>query len=390
VRGLPSVFGEFPVAALAEEIDTPSADGTRLRALVTFAGNPVLSTPDSARLEAALGSLDAMISIDAYLNETTRHAHVVLPAVSPLARSHFDLVFASFAVRNTARWSPPSLPLAEGERDEPEVLLGLAAAVTGLTPDQLDDLAAADLARRLTEDPSSRASGRSAEELLAAVSGRRRQERLLDLLLRSGPYGDGFGAKPDGLTLAALEAAPHGIDLGPLRPRLPEVLRTPSGKVELAPPQLVAEAARLAAALDELAAEDGLLLVGRRHLRSNNSWMHNVPLLNGGSNRCTLHVHPADADRLGVADGAPVRVRSRVGELTATAEVTDRVSPGVVSLPHGWGHGAPGIRAGVAAARPGVNSNLLTDAQALDPLSGTAVLNGIPVEVTGVDAPTGG
>ncbi len=386
VRGLPSVFGEFPVAALAEEIDTPSADdGSRLRGLVTVAGNPVLSTPNSGRLGAALASLDAMVSVDAYLNETTRHAHVVLPAASPLARSHYDLVFTAFSVRDQADYSPPSLPLRPGDLDESEVLLRLACAALGggVTPDELDDLTAADTARRISADPSSPAFGRDPLELLAAVAHRGRQERLLDLMLRGGPYGDGFGAKPEGLSLAALEAAPHGLDLGPLRPRLPGVLRTPSGRVELAPPQLLAEARRLAAHLDELTAAPGggLLLIGRRQLRSNNSWMHNVPLLAGGSNGCTLQLHPEDAARLGVADGQRVTVTSRVGELEAEAELTAGLMRGVVSLPHGWGHSDPATRGATAAGTPGVNSNLLTDEEPLDPLSGTAVLNGIPVEV---------
>ncbi|MDH6109437.1 anaerobic selenocysteine-containing dehydrogenase [Kitasatospora sp. MAP12-15] len=383
VRQLASVFGEFPAAALAEEIDVPGPG--QLRALITFAGNPVLSTPNSARLAGALASLEAMVSIDAYLNETTRHAHVLLPAASPLTRSHYDLVFTGFAIRNTAKYSPPSLPLAAGELDESEVLLRLACTALGgaLSPDELDDLTAADTARRLAADPSSPAYGRDPVELLAAVAHRRRQDRLLDLQLRGGPYGDGFGAKPEGLSLDALEAAPHGLDLGPLRPRLPGVLRTPSGKVELAPPQLLAEAQRLADHLAELAAApaDGLLLVGRRQLRSNNSWMHNVPLLAGGSNRCTLQLNPADAERLGITADGPVTVRSRVGEVSATAEITDTVMPGVVSLPHGWGQGGPGTRGAVAAREPGVNSNLLTDEGPLDLLSGTAVLNGIPVEV---------
>jgi anaerobic selenocysteine-containing dehydrogenase len=391
VRGLPSVFGEFPAAALAEEIDTPTtdpaggADQGRLRGLVTIAGNPVLSTPNSARLGTALASLDAMVSVDAYLNETTRHAHVLLPAASPLTRSHYDLAFTGFSIRDQADYSPPSLPRAPGELDEAEVLLRLACAVLGggITPDELDDLTAADTARRIGADPSSPAFGRDPLELLAAVSHRSRQERLLDLMLRGGPYGDGFGAKPEGLSLAALEAAPHGIDLGPLRPRLPGVLRTPSGRVELAPPQLLAEAARLAEHLAELssAPHGGLLLIGRRQLRSNNSWMHNVPLLAGGSNGCTLQLNPGDAERLGIGDGQRVTVRSRVGELEAEAELTAGLMPGVVSLPHGWGHSDPATRNATAALSPGVNSNLLTDEEPLDPLSGTAVLNGIPVEV---------
>ena len=219
---------------------------------------------------------------------------------------------------------------------------------------------------------------------MAALAPRRGPDRILDLELRSGPYGDGFGSRPDGLSLAALQAHPHGIDLGPLQPRLPEALRTPSGKIELAPTLLLGDVDRLRASL--AAADDGagLVLVGRRHLRSNNSWMHNLPLLAGGRARCTLHVHPDDADRLGLTDGGLARVSSRVGAVRLPVEITDAIMPGVVSMPHGWGHDQPGSRLAVAAARPGVNSNLLADELGLDPLSGNAVLNGIPVEVEAV------
>ena len=384
VRGLPSMLGEFPTAALAEEIDTPAEDGTRVRALVTIAGNPALSAPNATRLDAALGSLEFMVSIDAYLNETTRHADVILPAPSPLARSHYDVTFSALAVRNVANFSPPTLPLEPYEQPESQTLLRLAciALGNGLTPEALDDVVAGDLARRLVADPSSRVAGRDAEELLRAAAARRREERLLDMLLRAGPYGDGLGTHPDGLSLDVLEQHPHGVDLGPLAPRLPEVLRTPSGRVELAPPQLLAEIPRLAAALTRPV--PGLLLVGRRDLRSNNSWMHNLEPMVKGRNRCTLHVHPADAERLRLTAGESASVRSAVGQVDAEVEVTDAVREGVVSLPHGWGHDRPGIRLTTAAAHAGVNSNVLTDPAPLDPLSGTAVLNGIPVTVAPV------
>jgi len=231
-------------------------------------------------------------------------------------------------------------------------------------------------------DPASTVHGRDAAELKAMVTGDSPAERLLDVALRSGVYGDGFGARPDGLSLERLLAAPHGVDLGPLRPRLPGLLRTRSGKVELCPEAVAADVPRLLAAHAELAAAaDGLLLVGRRHLRSNNSWMHNIPTLVKGRDHCTLLVHPDDAGRLGVAGGRAAAVTSAVGTIEVTVEVSDEIMPGTVSLPHGWGHGEPGTALRVAADHPGVNSNLLTDERAVDPLSGTAVLNAIPVEV---------
>jgi anaerobic selenocysteine-containing dehydrogenase len=206
-------------------------------------------------------------------------------------------------------------------------------------------------------------------------------------MLRTGPYGaglppEGQGEPPrsGGLSLDALLAAPHGIDLGPLEPRLPDVLRTPSGLVDLAPEPLVADVARLRAALDERG-DGSMVLIGRRHLRSNNSWMHNVHVLVKGRPQCTLLVHPDDAGRLGLADGAPAEVASRAGAVTIPVEVTDAIRPGVVSIPHGWGHDLPGVQLAVAGRYAGVNSNVLAEDDRFDPLSGTAVLNGIPVTV---------
>ena len=214
---------------------------------------------------------------------------------------------------------------------------------------------------------------------MAALAPRRGPERLLDLMLRTGPYGDGFGARPEGLTLATLEANPHGLDLGPLEPCVPDVLRTPSGKIELAPTPIAADVERLR---ESLARESGgLVLVGRRDLRSNNSWMHNLHVLVKGDPRCTMHVHPVDAARLGLANGGVARVRSRTGAVDVPVEVTDAIMPGVVSIPHGWGHAEDGVRLRIAADHAGVNSNLLADEARLEPLSGTAVLCGIPVVV---------
>ena len=378
VRGLPESYGELPAAALAEEIETPG-DG-RVRALVTLAGNPARSTPNSARLERALETLDLYVAIDIYVNETTRHADVILPAPSPLHRSHYDLALYQLAVRNVVNYSPPVLAADPALPDEWVTLLRLAAVAAGQpVPDDVepfDRLVAGELIRREASDPHSPLHGREIDDLLAEVEPRRGPERLLDLLLRAGPYD---------LTLADLEAAPHGIDLGPLEPRLPDVLRTPSGRIELAPAPIVADVARLQAALGRVPNGE-LLLVGRRQLRSNNSWMHNLELLVSGPERCTLQVHPDDAVRLGLHDGATARVAGRAGELEAPVELTDAVMPGVVSLPHGWGHDAPGARLGVAGAHAGVNANLVADEELLDALSGNAVLNGIPVAVAPVVA----
>ncbi len=389
VRGRPEVFGELPVACLAEEIDTPGEG--QVRALVTLAGNPALSTPNSGRLDAALRSLEFMVSLDVYVNETTRHADVILPVPSPLRRGHDDVALYQFAVRNVAHYSPPALPAEPGLPDEWVTLLRLAGVAAGLGPNAdvaaLDETVARAIIDRELKTARSPVSGRAADELLAALAPRVGPERLLDLMLRAGPYGDGFGARPGGgLSLAALEAAPHGIDLGPLQPRLPDALRTPSGMIELAPGPIVADVPRLAATLSRPAV-NGPVLVGRRQLRSNNSWMHNLPMLVRERSECTLHVHPDDAARYGLTDGGAAELRTRTGAVTAEVEVTDAVMPGVVSLPHGWGHDAAGARLTVAAAHAGTNSNLLADESLIDAVSGNAVLNGIPVALAPVDAP---
>jgi len=395
VRGLPESLGELPVICLAEEIDTPGEG--RVRALVTVAGNPVLSTPNADRLDAALATLDAYVAVDPYVNETTRHADVILPVPSPLERGHCDLFFSQLALRNVARYTPPVLPLAPGMLDEWEVLARLTLVAGGLDgggeaggagaagaagdPAAVDDGLVRSMAAGAVADPSSPVHGRDADEVVTALGGRRGPERLLDLLLRTGPYGEGFGARPGGLSLDALLAAPHGVDLGPLEPRLPDVLRTPSGMVELAPELLVGDVARLRSALDRRNGPGSLTLIGRRQLRSNNSWMHNVGVLVKGRPRCTLLVHPDDAGRLGLVDGGPAEVASRAGAVTIPVELSEAIRPGVVSIPHGWGHDRPGVRLGVAGRHAGVNSNVLSDEALFDPLSGTAVLNGIPVTV---------
>ena len=380
VRGLPETFGELPVVCLAEEIETPGTG--QVKALITLAGNPALSTPNGQRLQQAFEQLAYMVSVDMYLNETTRHANVILPPPSPLARAHYDAAFYQLSVHNVANYSPPLFESEPGSRDEWEIYLQLAAILGGrgsvphLQP--LDDMTIKALIKREIALPGSTIEGRDPANVFAMLPGRG-PTRILDFLLRSGPYGDGFDPQRSGLSLAMLEAHPHGVDLGPLQPRIPEVLRTPSGKIELAPQKIVEDVERLRASLEQ--APGQMVLIGRRDLRSNNSWMHNLHVLAKGPDRCTLHIHPDDAQRLTIASHEIARISSHVGSVEIAIEVTDAIMPGVVSIPHGWGHNQAGTKMDTAREHAGVNTNILTDENAIDPLSGNAVLNGIPVVV---------
>jgi anaerobic selenocysteine-containing dehydrogenase len=384
VRDLPGTFGELPAVCLAEEIETPGPG--QIRALVCVAGNPVLSLPNGGRLDAALATLDLVVSVDIYRNETSRHADVILPVPSALEKPHYDVALLQFGVRNIANWSDAVLPLPEGQLDEWRVLAHLALIAQGsrlggaADPAVVDDLVIGSLVGAAVADEHGPLYGREVDELLAALAPRTGPERIIDFYVRSGPYGDHFAVREGGLTLDALIAAPHGIDLGPLQPRLPDGLRTPSGMIEIAPDPILADIPRMEAAVDR--PRDGVVLVGRRDLRSNNSWMHNVEVLVKGKPRCVLHVNPDDASALGLADGRLAKVKSRVGAVVVSVEVTDAIRAGVVSLPHGWGHDLPGVELDVATRHAGVNSNLLTDDYAVEALTGTAVLNGIPVELT--------
>jgi anaerobic selenocysteine-containing dehydrogenase len=352
-----------------------------------------LSTPNGEQLAKSFAELEFMLSVDIYLNETSRFADVILPVPSPLQRSHYDLALLTFAVRNVANYSQAVLPLGADEPDEWEILAKISAIAAGLGADvqasTIDDSQITGLVESKIKDSSSNIFGRDSEELIneLSVTGRRGPDRMLDFLLRTGPYGDGFGSVKDGLTLDKLIAAPHGIDFGALEPRLPDVLRTQSGKIELAPPQLIADLERLLKFCQKDILDQNtnqLVLVGRRDLRSNNSWMHNIEVLVKGKPRCTLQIHPDDATRLGVSSGSTVRITSRVGSVDAPVEITKSIRGGVVSLPHGWGHTMSGTNIKIASLRAGVNSNLLTDQEVLDPLSGTSALNGIPVEVVAI------
>jgi anaerobic selenocysteine-containing dehydrogenase len=403
VSGAPEVMGEFPMGCLAEEIDTPdNANGPKVRALITIASNPVLSAPNGGRLAAALDGLDFMLSLDIYLNETTRHADVILPALSPLQEPHYDIAFTQLAWTHAARFSPSVLPVPGDAWPEWRILMRLAAMLDGH-----DSASAADVDAR-DEDALKKdlhgmfaAAGVAAEAqagqvaaLLRASAHLSGPERQLDLALRAGPWGDRFGAQPEGLSLEALRAAPHGIDLGPLRPRLPDVLRTSDGRIQAAPPALLADLARVEAALSQAATEvpgEGhpMIVIGRRDVRSNNSWMHNLPTLAKGPERCLALVHPQDAAAAGISDGALARLQGAgAREITVRVKCSEDMRPGVVSLPHGWGHDLPGTSQRLASERPGANLNALLDEGSRDPISGTSVLSGVAVRLRAMDVET--
>jgi anaerobic selenocysteine-containing dehydrogenase len=365
---------------MAEEIEVASAGEKRMRALVTSSANPVLSAPNGDRLANALGELEFMLSIDIYVNETTSHADLILPTTSQLEHDNFDLIYQTTACRNFARWSPQVFEPEAGLRHHWEVFLRLGSEITGAPEAALDDALLRGMAQQRV-GPGSNRPELDAERAVAAVGSERGPMRLLDLMLRAGPYGDGFDDAAPGLSLKKIQV-PHAVDLGPLTPRLPEVLKTPGKRIPLAPPYIAADVARLRRRLPERARDSGMLLIGRRQLRNMNSWLHNLPNLAKGRARCTLLIHPADALRLGIANGAAVRVRSRSGAVVAPAEVSDEIMRGVVSLPHGFGHARPGVRTSVATKlQPGANANQLTDELPLDLPSGTHIANGIPVRL---------
>lgn len=368
VRGLPETLGDLPAACLAEEIETPGTG--QVRALLTFAGNPVLSVPNGARLDAALGQLDFMVSVDIYLNETTRHADLVLPPAWALAEDHYDLLFAPVAVRNFARWSPPAVQPEPGERADWEILLalaeGLGGGLTGVRPVDWLLSGAARLGLRVTPN------------------------HLLDLLLRTGTYGDGllpralrFGRFRDGLSLARLRELPHGVDLGPLEPGVARRVRHRDRRVHVAEAPFLAAFDRWAADPAAGAPRAGeLLLIGRRELRTNNSWMHNVPALVSGRERCVLLVHPEDAARAEIADGDTAILESRVHRGPVPVRLSDDLRPGVVSLPHGWGHARAARFLRTAGSRPGVSFNDWSDDAETEEIVGQSILNGVRVTLS--------
>lgn len=358
VNGSPEFSGELPAAELADEMLTPG-DG-QVRGFLVHAGNPVLSTPNGRRLDEALAQLEFMVAIDIYVTETSRHADVILPPVSALERSHFDHAFHTLSVRDTVRWSPPVFDAPEDGRHDWEIIIDLASRIFG------DEDRATTIARRFSDAKN--------------------PDDIVDAAIAFGPWSP--SARPeDGITFADVKAAPSGIDLGPLKAHLPERLRTDDHRINVAPDLVREEVARLVGELATAGsgAPDGvgdLLLIGRRHLRSNNSWMHNQERLVKGRDRCTCLMHPDDATSRALADGQRVQVTSRVGSIEVPLEVSDEIMPGVVSVPHGWGHDVDGVGWSTARANAGASVNDVTDAALLDPLSGNAALSEVKVTVT--------
>ena len=355
VRGLRELNGELPVTALGDELATPGPG--QVKGLVTLSGNPVLSLPDGARLDALLANLEYVVAIDPYLNETTRRAHLVLPPVMSMESDHYPLLEHAMTVRNTAHYAEAVLSARPGAKQDWEIM--------------------SELAERIGRHRGGlrRVSGLLHRRLGRALS----PPRILDLLLRLGPHR---------LSLGELRAHPHGIDLGPLEPRLARILSTRSGAIEAMPPEIRADLPRLAHALTRPArGAHELALVSRRTLRSMNSWLHNAPRLVSGKPRCVVTMHPIDATRLGLQDGEAVTLASERAEITVPLRVSDEIKPGVVCMPFGWGHDKSGSRLSVARKHAGASYNDLVDPLGHDPVSGASILNGITVTVRSAASP---
>jgi anaerobic selenocysteine-containing dehydrogenase len=353
VRNLPEFSGEFPVSTMADEMLTPG-DG-QIKMLITSAGNPVLSIPNGKKLEKGLESLDFMVSIDFYLNETTKHANIILPPTSGLEHDHYDVLFAIFSVRNVTKYSQPVFKPEEGMLHDWEIFADLTKRL--------------DLVR----------AGKLLPNTL--IESKIKPSDFIDRSLQSGPYG-----KSHSLNLKKLLEHPHGIDLGPLIPLLPNRLRTNNKRICLAPDEMLQDMVRVKKVFEKLKANptpsnDKFLLIGRRHLRNNNSWMHNLPKLMTGVNRCTAMIHPMDAERLGIKKDSQVKIKSRVGEIIIPVEITDEIMQGVVSIPHGFGHHRKDTKLSIAPEHIGVSINDITDEVEIDEFSGNAAFNGTPVEI---------
>ena len=380
VRGLPEFVGMLPAAVLAEEILEPGEG--QVKAFITLAGNPVLSHPNGRRIDAALASLEFMASIDIYVNETTRHAQVILPSRDYLEESDFPAAISHSMVRNYVKWSPPLYEADAESLSDATILTRLAAGLRGVPPAQVEDEMLDTLLRAVQAGGRPECRALSLEEMRREIGDEPGGDRLFDVMLRAGEYGDAFGRVPGGISLAKLRDHPHGLDLGPLAQRLPGMLGTPDGKIHIAPDLLMQDLERLGARLEQAEDPNAMLLIGRRDPRSKNSWLHNVPALAKGKDRCAAMIHPLDAERHGLADGDDVELATETGRVVAPVTISADIMPGVVSLPHGYGHGGEGTRQQVAASKPGASANDLIGEWRLDVPSGSSVLNGVPVTLS--------
>ena len=380
VGKLPESIGMLPTAALADEILVPGEG--QVRALVTQAGNIALSNPNGAKLARAFESLDFMLSFDIYVNETTRHADIIIPGPSYAEHADFAVATPYETCRKFVKWGAPIFEPESGTPHDWQIFAGIAARMIGTSVAELEETYASRLLGKALAEGRPECRQVSMAAARAAIGDEPGPDRIYDIMLRAGPLGDAFGAVPGGLNLQELKKHPHGLDFGPLTELLPAVLKTPDHLIDLAPPMLVADVARLRVALDESSPEDTLLMIGRRHARSKNAWMHNIHLLTKGKDRCTLLMHPKDAERRDLQSGDQARVKTHIDEITAPVEISEEMMQGVVSLPHGWGHNVPGTRQRIAEVHAGVNANAIIDEQSLDVPSASTVLNGVPVVVT--------
>jgi anaerobic selenocysteine-containing dehydrogenase len=366
VRGLPETGCDLPASILAEEMETPGTG--QVRAMVTVAGNPVLSTPNGRRLDRAMEQLEFVVAVDLYINETTQHADVILPPCWSLAEDHSEPLSPGFSLRNSARWCPPVVQRGEGELADWEILL------------------------RLTQELGGGPTGMKWMDRILGVASRLGwkydPERTLDMLFRIGPHGDRYMPWSNGINLKKVKASPYGVDLGAARPGLHR-MQHKDRKIHLVAEPLMRALTELERELRRERADDEVLLIGRRELRTNNSWMHNVPALVAGRDRCVLYVHPEDARRAGLRDSEPAMLESRVHSGVVPVRVTDEVMPGVVSLPHGWGHATSAEWQSVAGTHAGISANDFTDDQHVESVVGQSILNGVPVRLRRVESERG-
>ncbi len=382
VRGLPEYESQLPIAVFAEELEEASAGEERARALITVCGNPVLSSPNGARLDAAMEELDFMVSIDIYLNETSRHADLILPTTVQVEHANYDFLFAGTSVRNFARYSPQIFEPEDGLRDLGDVMLEIAARCNGTEASVLEMMLFEGMLATFVGKPGTPCADVSIDDARAKLGVEPGIERMLDLMIRSGPRGDAFDDASGGLSLTKIRAVDHAIDLGPLTPRLPDTIRKDHGRLKLVHEIFEQDIERLLTALTRRRDPNRMLLIGRRQLRNMNTWLHNLPNLAKGPERCTLLMNPRDAERLGLKEGGSAKISARAGSVTAPVRVSDEMMPGVVSLPHGFGHQSANTRITVANARQaGVNSNQLLDEYTMDVPSSTSVANGIVVQI---------